>query len=209
MSNQGKNYDLLLSEITKQSRKEIKEIKDQAEKERQDTISKARRQGEKITSEIRQKTEQQGDELKKKILSNVHLEIKKRNLENQEKLISRLSTELRKKLDEFRHADHYKQILKEWIREGASVIDKKDLILTVGKIERNFINKNFLQDVVDKIKDQKGNVQTCKLNDTVLDEGGVIVSDAEGKIRFNNSFSARIQRKQDEIRLLIVNKFME
>lgn len=209
MSNQEKNYDLLLSEINKQSQKEIKEIKAQAEKARQETISKARREAEKLTSEMMERAEQKCDELKKKILSGVHLEIKKKNLENQELLISWFHDELRKKLNDFRNTDQYKQVLQDWVREGALVIDSEDLLIKAGEVEKNFIDKNFIQQVVDYLKKQSGETHHCKLSDEVLEEGGVIVSDAEGKIRFNNSFSARIQRKQDEIRLLIVDKFMD
>ncbi|MFO7889232.1 MAG: V-type ATP synthase subunit E family protein [bacterium] len=208
MSSQGKNYDLLISEIKKQSRKEIKEIKEQAEKERQETISKARKEGEKIRSEMMSEAEQKCDDLKKKILSGVHLEIKKKNLDNQEKLIFWFNAEVRKRLDRFRSSDQYKQILKEWIIEGISAIDKKDLIITVGEVEKKFTDKKYLQQAIDFIKDKQGKNLTCRVSDEILNEGGVIITDLDEKISFDNSFSARMQRKQDEIRLLIVEKFI-
>ncbi len=208
MSNQEKNYELLLSEIKKQSGKEIENINKQAEEEKKDIINKARRQGEEIKSEMLQEAEQKCKELKKKILSSVHLEIKKINLDNQEKLVSRFNTEVWEKLNKFRESDDYKQILKDWIVEGALILDKKDLVFTVGEIERKIINKNFFRDVIDTIKGQKEKEITCKISDKTLAEGGVVVRDAEDKVGFNNSFSARIQRKQDEMRLLIVEKFI-
>lgn len=209
MSSQGKNYQLLISEIKKQSRKEIEEINKQAEKEKEDIIRKARKEGEKIKAELREQAEQQGEDLKRKILSGVHLEIKKKNLKNQEKLISWFHTELRKKLDEFRNSNQYKDILKEWITEGISVIDKKDFIITVGEVEKKFIDNKYLEHVVDLIKDKKGKELNCQISDEVLNEGGVVISDLQETVRFDNSFSARVQRKQDEIRLAIVEKFME
>jgi len=208
MSNQEKNYKLLLSEIKEQSRKEIENINKQAEEEKKDIINKARRQGEEIKSEMLQEAEQKCKELKKKILSSVHLEIKKINLDNQEKLISRFNTEVWKKLNKFRESDDYKQFLKDWIVEGALILDKKDLVLTVGETEKKIINKNFFRDVIDTIKGQTEKEITCKISDKTLNEGGVVVRDAEDKVSFNNSFSARIQRKQDEMRLLIVEKFI-
>lgn len=208
MSSQGKNYELLISEIKKQSRKEIEEINKQAEKERDDIIRKARKEAEKIKSELMGQAEQKCEDIKKKILSGVHLEIKKKNLENQDKLIYWFNTEIRKKLDEFRNTDQYKEILKEWIIEGVTVINYENFIITVGEVEKKFINKKYLQRVVDDIKDQQSKDLNCRISDEVLDEGGVIISDLEEKIRFDNSFSARMQRKQDEIHLAIVEKFM-
>ncbi len=208
MSSQEKNYELLISEIKEQSRREIEEINKQVEKERLDTINKARKQGENIKSELMNEAKQKCEELKRKILSGVHLEIKKKNLENQEKLISKFNTEIWKRLNEFRNSNDYKQILKEWIIEGTLIIDRNDLVLTVGKIEKKIINKNYLQKVTDTIQDQHSRMVTFNIVDEVLGEGGVIISDFKRKVSFDNSFSARMRRKQDEIRLLIVEKFM-
>jgi len=208
MSNQEKNYELLLSEIMEQSRKEIENIQKQAEEEKKDIINKARTQGEEIKSEMMQEAEQKCNELKRKILSGVHLEIKKINLKNQEELISRFYKEVWNKLNKFRESDDYKKILKDWIVEGALILEKKDLIVTGGEIEKKILNKEFLRDLADQIKNQTGKETTCKISDETLDEGGVIVRDTEDKVNFNNSFSARMQRRQDVMRLLIVEKFI-
>lgn len=204
-----KNNDLLISEIKKQSDKEIELIRKQTEAEVQKILKNAHQKSEKIRIDLVANAEQKAEALKRKILSGVHLEIKNEKLKNQEKLYRMFIDELHRKLDKFRHSEEYKKILKEWIIKGIMIIDDDYLVLTVGEDEHKFIDNFYLKEIIDRFENDEGKSIKLNLSKDKINDGGVITSDSSGKMSFDNSFSAKLNREKDNIRLLINNKFFK
>lgn len=199
---------ILQEEIREQSEAEAAVILEQAEKEAGRIIGDAESEARKIRSDLIKKAETRADGIRKRILSSVHLEIKKQNLKAREEMLSKLFLLVQEKLEQFRKSPDYGSFLETAVIEGALALGFKNLCVLAGEIERKLLSKPSLDRIVKQLN-QEGRKVNLSLSDEKIDEGGVIVTSEDGRARFDNRFSARIRRNLDEMRLLAIKKITE
>ena len=200
MKEESKPSKILREEIRGQSETEAAVILEQAEKEAERIIGEAESEAQKIRSGLIKKAEIQAEGVRKRILSSVHLEIKKQNLQAREEMLLKLFELVQEKLEQFRKSPEYGSFLEAMIIEGALALGFENL-----HIERKLLSRPFL-DKIEKNIDKEDRKVNLSLSDEKIDEGGVIVTTEDGRARFDNCFSARIHRNQDEMRLLAIKK---
>ena len=201
--------DILCKEINAQSKAEAETILEQAEKEAAKIIKEAEKQADKTIAEWVQKAESSAEGIQRRILSGVHLEVKKQALRSREVIIQSIMQNLLKKLDAFREEPPYLDVLKQWIQEGAMAVDGEAYELECGEIEHNLITKSVLDELAGELKKLKQSDVTLRLSNIIHKEGGVVVVHADGRTRFDNRFSARIKRDENALRLKIMNTVFE
>jgi V/A-type H+-transporting ATPase subunit E len=199
---------ILQDEIREQSEAEASVILEQAEKEAGRIIGDAESEARKIRSDLIKKAETKAEGIRRRILSSVHLEIKKQNLMAREEMLSKLFQLVQEKLEQFRKSSEYGSFLETAVIEGALALGFENLRILAGEIEQKLLSKSFLDRIVKQL-DQEGRKVILSLSDEKIDEGGVIVTSEDGRARFDNRFSARIRRNQDEMRLLAIKKITE
>ena len=205
MKEESKPSKILREEIRGQSETEAAVILEQAEKEAERIIGEAESEAQKIRSGLIKKAEIQAEGVRKRILSSVHLEIKKQNLQAREEMLLKVFELVQEKLEQFRKSPEYCSFLEAMIIEGALALGFENLQILAGEIERKVLSKPFL-DKIEKNIDKEDRKVNLSLSDEKIDEGGVIVTTEDGRARFDNCFSARIHRNQDEMRLLAIKK---
>ncbi len=195
----------LQEEIREQSEAEAAVILEQAEKEAGRIIGDAESEAQKIRSGLIKKAKTEAEGIRKRILSSVHLEIKKQNLKAREEMLSKLFLLVQEKLEQFRKSPDYGSFLETAVIEGALALGFENLSILTGDVERKLLSKQSLNRIVKQL-DQEGRKVKLLLSDEKIDEGGVIVASQDGRARFDNRFSARIRRNLDEMRLLAIKK---
>ncbi len=202
-SNQAPS-EILLNEIQVQSQTEAEAVLQQARKEADQLLKTTRKTTDKFCEEMIHKAEAQAANIKKRILSSVHLELKKQHLNAREIMIHKVIDALWQKIYAFRESKEYPSVLRVMVAEGVSALDGNTMIIKAGSTERKLITKQMIDDIESQVK----NVQ-LKLSDTDISEPGIIIETADGRTRFDNRFSARIKRFQDAIRLATLKDILE
>ncbi|NQT24744.1 hypothetical protein HQ585_05275 [candidate division KSB1 bacterium] len=193
--------EVLRQEVEKQSQSEAAEILKQTEKEAQTLIKQAEAEVVKIRTEIMAKAEKQAEQIRKRILSGVHLEIKKMQLRNRETLLDEILLHVREKLDAFRSKPEYKSVLVQFILEGMNAIESDEVILVCGSKEAELLDDMTVKEILSQMEKETGRTIHAQIEKANEQDGGVLILSADRRIRFDNRFSARLRRMDQAIRL--------
>ncbi len=193
--------EALLREIEEQSQKEAESILEQAEKDARAVLERADTEAKTIRSEILQKSRVQAEGIRKRILSGVHLEIKKQGLQNREQIVVGLLKKVEEKLHSLRETEAYGDILRFWIEEGIHALPDMNLRIIPGALEKKWITPEFLAQIVKESGLDKP--VSLKVSPETFPEGGAIIESEDGRMRFDNRFPARMQRKREAMRQFI------
>lgn len=199
----------LRKEIQEQSQTEAEAILRQAEKEARKIMENAQAEAEKVRSNILKKAEMQAEAVRRRIFSSVHLEIKRKILEDREALLSRLFQKVEDKLNTFRTHRDYVAFLKKLLMEGVLALDAEALRILAGEIEKKLLTRKVLSEIEKELASKKGKTVTLSLSDETLTEGGVVLVSSDGRTKFDNRFSTRMERMKDEMRLFAMKRVIE
>jgi len=199
----------LRKEIQEQSQTEAEAILRQAEKEARKIMENAQAEAEKVRSNILKKAEMQAEAVRRRIFSSVHLEIKRKILEDREALLSRLFQKVEDKLNTFRTHRDYVAFLKKLLMEGVLALDAEALRILAGEIEKKLLTRKVLSEIEKELASKKGKTVTLSLSDETLTEGGVVLVSSDGRTKFDNRFSTRMERMKDEMRVFAMKRVIE
>ena len=198
--------DILKKEIQTQSKVEAEGILEQAKREAALILEDARKEAEKIKNDLLKKAKVQADGIRQKILSGVHLEINKQALQDREELLSKLFQAVEKKINQFRQSDSYLSFLKKLVLEGIMALGEGKILVLPGELEKKLLTKKVLSQIEKEAYEKYGRKVVLSLSNQILTEGGVVLETFDGKTRFDNRFSARIKRVENDMRLVAVRK---
>ena len=200
MEERNSSTQTLIREIREQSQAEAKAIVEKAEQEKAKVLAEARAEAEKLRAEAVRKAQAQAEAMQRRVLSGVHLEVKKQALQAREDAIGRIFGLLREKLEAHRKSREYGPFLKQLILEGVLALDAPSLDLTAGEAEKPLCTRTFLDGVVEEAA-KRGKTVKLNLSKDVLADGGVVLVSGDGRTRFDNSFNARLRRHEDVLRM--------
>jgi len=206
MESSQSSSEVLRKEILEQSQNEVAAILNQAEKEKTRILQEAREEAEKIHSQAMRKAQKEADVVQRRILSGVHLEIKQESLRQREKLIGQLLSAVEEKFEEFRASENYIQFLEKIILEGLIALDVRQVVIQAGDVEKRLLQKQALDSIQTRFKKRYSKDVHLTVGDEILSEAGVILEDDQKRLKFDNRFSARIHRMQNELRLTILKE---
>jgi len=192
---------LIIEEINREAEQKIKYLLDEAQKQAEEIKREAEDRGKAKAEWILRKAETQAEIEKQRIVASARLESRKKKLEIQEELIKEVFQELRDRLSSLpddEYIDTIKALLLESLREleADSVVlrsDEKTLALIKEKSRsiKAYITRNL------------GRKVEMELGEPIHTMGGVLVESADGRIRVDNTFEARISRLESELRARI------
>jgi vacuolar-type H+-ATPase subunit E/Vma4 len=192
--------EVLCREIQTQSESEATSILEEAQKDVEKIRQQAAQDAEKERGKILADAQNHAEASRKKMLSSVHLEVKKQTLKNREAILSRIFEEVRKKLEDFRGQADYAEFLKACAIEGALAVESEAIQVVCGKTEKKILSAAVLA-AIQKTLAKEGRACRLALADGADEEGGVLVQSSDGRMRFDNRFSARIKRMEHRLRL--------
>lgn len=183
----------ILSKAQRQANALIEEAKEEGEAARRQAEEKAQA----IREEILREAQEEAASIKQRIVSTAQLEAQRMLLAKREELISRVFAEARKRLASVRRSNAYPDVLRQLILEAAIGLGGGELIVWANEEDMALLSDDFLAQVAQEL----GPGTTLKRGESPVDiDGGVIVGRADGRMRYDNSFAARLERWKDELR---------
>ncbi|MDC7231761.1 MAG: V-type ATP synthase subunit E family protein [Spirochaetales bacterium] len=205
---QSESSSELLNNILQTAEEEARTILETAGARAEETLDSAREKAARILNEAEQKARSHRKEVKKNSGSSLSLLQSRQELKNSQRLYSEVHSRVKQKLRELSESEDYKDILKDFILEGALGLcgdgAEEDFSVNGGSIERKLMTPSFLKDVEKEVQKLSGLDQGLKLSDAPpLPLQGIEITDAGGRRAFRNSFDARLSRYEDSVREII------
>ena len=206
MEPQEKEKAALISGIEADARAEelqiIKEAEDQVAEKRKYTDKKI----ESLLNDAQKDSSEQSEAMKKKMISGVKLEIKRRSMSIRSDVMRDIMDSVEKRLDSMSGDKSYRSILINWITEAAIGLDAKSARINASEKELVFIDDKLISEVAEKIRTKTGRQITLELSESpALKSQGVVLTASDGHTAFNNQVKTRMLRKEREIRMAIYN----
>jgi vacuolar-type H+-ATPase subunit E/Vma4 len=208
MENIQQASDILANEIQNQSEAEAKAILSEAERDAKVLTDKARADVAAAHAEIMKKAEIQAEALRRKIVSGLHLEIKKQELIQREEAIEAVFASVASKLEAFRATQAYDQVLSNMLVEGTLAVDSETCKVVPGDVERKRLTAKLLDQAGQRVKKIKGKTVAWVIDPETLPEAGLIVSSGDGRTKFDNRISARMKRMREPMRLAAIHELI-
>lgn len=195
--------DILCREITQQSENEAATILEQARKDADQILKTAQADAQKEREKVLAEARTQATAESRRVLSGVHLEVKKQTLRNREAVIARVFDAVRKELENFRKEPNYDSFLESLIFEGIFALESDRFKLCFGKQEADLFESKIRGRVIEILS---GQGRSCTLDVSVVpeSEGGVLILSEDGRMSYDNRFSARLKRLETDMRLEVM-----
>ncbi len=190
-----------------------KEIRKEAEEEREEILEEAKERAEDIKEEgeneaetekrrITSRGEREVDRMKRRIIANARRKARQNKLQAREEMIQKALDDAREKLVELKDdKEEYNTILKNLIIDAGAAVGGGDLNVLVLEEDEELLSSEDLSDISEKISERAGKDTSLNLEPGLKDaEGGAVVEKADGSISSNNTFEARLKRKKESLR---------
>ncbi len=196
----------LISGIETDARAEKEKIIKEAEKQAAEKKEYSEKKIESLLGDARKEAEKQADTARKKLLSGVELELKRRSIHASDVAMREIMGRVAQRLDAMIGETNYRSVLLNWIAEAAVGLDAEAAEINASEKERTLIDEHLLAEMTGKIHARTGKQITLTLSKTQpLKAQGIVLTAANGHTAFNNQVKTRMLRKQREIQTLIYN----
>src|SRR5437870_5276255 len=189
----AESLEKLHNRILSDARLKAAGIVEQAEEKSKQILEESRAQAQRDAFDLLSRASLEAESVRRSILSSRIRANRLRILEEKNQIVRSVLKSVEQLLSDIARSDQFESTLKRLVLEAVEAVGTDNAVVKVGF--RNAERKS-LQSLGQMLP--KG---TKFLPDeTVIDElGGVIVSDPEGKMSFNNSFRARIERLDNQL----------
>ena len=180
------NADKICLKIRDESSQEEQAILDKARKERERILSEAALDAEKQLKAIIAAADERIAQKRERILSIVNMEKKRVRLEGRDLFVEEVMAAVKKEAENFRaNGKDYSKFLKEALEESIEVVDDKKAQVFYSQLDEEAIS--FAGSLQVELK-------KCDFKDI-----GVIVQSSDGRLLFDNTFTARLKRAYYDI----------
>lgn len=202
LSEKGK--DALITGIESDAAQETQAILDDAEKQAAEKRKYADKKAADLLEDARQRAQEQGEAIKRKVLSEVELEAKRCALHTRDKVMEEILTRVEAALKAKIGTADYRALLVDWTVEAVRGLDVEEAQLNASAPERDLMDTSFLNEVANKVRESSGKTVALILSEEApLEEQGVLVTAINGRMAFNNQVKTRILRNRRKIHTLI------
>src|SRR2546425_3116596 len=168
-------------------------IVEQAEDKSKQILDEAQAQAERDANDIISRASLEAESIRRSILSSRIRANRLRILDEKNKIVQSVLKSVEKSLSNIVSSDQFESTLKRFVAEAVEAVGTVNALVKIGF--RNADKKSF-QSLGQSLP--KGTKLLAE--ETAVDDlGGVVASDPEGKIIFNNSFRARLERLDNEL----------
>ncbi|MFA5085116.1 MAG: V-type ATP synthase subunit E family protein [Candidatus Omnitrophota bacterium] len=186
------NAEEICSRIREESSEDAESLLGKAHKERERILSEASREAQVKAQAILSAAEKETGEKKARIFSTIAIERRRVDLEARSLFIADVITAVKREAENFRGSPDYAKFLREAILEGVRIIDDK---------RAQVFYSHFDEGVISRFSDLP-----VEFKKSDFAEMGVIVQSQDGRLLFDNRFSARLKRAYDEIYIKLLKE---
>lgn len=203
---QQEGKEKLIEDIMRDARAEADKILTDAKKMVEQRQVEAEKKLERIREEAENTVSEQVEAMTKNIRSSITVESQRVQLKMQNELIREIMAKVEEEIFGLIGTKGYRNILLGWVCEAAIGLAAEEAIVTVSARETSLVDKAFLKEAEEKIKQlTQRKIRLTLSGDNPCTEQGAILTTKDGKIAFNNCIPTRLLRHQLEIRKIIYN----
>jgi len=185
--------DKLHNRILSDAKLKAAGIVEQAEEKSKQILGEAQAQAQRDADDILSRASLEAESIRRSILSSRIRANRLTILNEKNKIVQSILKSVEQNLSDIPSSDQFESILKRFAAEAVEAVGTDDAVVRIGFRKAD---KKRLQSIGQLLP------KRTKLlaEETAIDDlGGVIASDPEGKMIFNNSFKARIERLDNQL----------
>ncbi len=206
MESMEKGKEALISSIETDAQTEVEKILQEARDRAQEKMVYTQKKVESILQDARDKVAEQADAIKRKIISSMDLEIKRRSLQVQNVIVADIQDRVISAMASKVKTAKYTKMLEAWIVEAAVGLGAESALVNASAREQKLLTQAMLDKAVAQVKKQTGQAMTLTLSKAkALEQQGVVLTSEDGRTAFNNQVKTRLLRNQRQIKRLIHN----
>lgn len=185
---------------------EVKEILEKAKKEAAEILKTASDEAQKAKQKASLELDKQINSIKENIFSAINLEKKRIVLGEKNKLIEEVFVQVKLQAESFRNSGDYRSFLKKAIEEAVEIIDSLSLDVLYSFLDEKIINPEFQEESLNACRNKFNKNLSLAFIKSDFKDVGFIVQSKDGKVIFDNTFSARLRRAYDDIYMDLLRK---
>jgi vacuolar-type H+-ATPase subunit E/Vma4 len=189
-----------IEEISKGATEEVDKIVSRAKRTADARLDEARKHAQAEVDEILGAAGARAERERRRIMSDLSLEMKKITLKARGELVEEVLEQVRARLERTRGTPEYRAMLKALTIEGILALDRDNVSVSVSAADAAMANKAFFDEVAGECGRAVKISSAADLDETVM---GAIVSAADGSVLFDNTIGARMERITDELQLIV------
>jgi vacuolar-type H+-ATPase subunit E/Vma4 len=188
----SENADKICSRIREESSEEAQLLLGKAHKERERILLEASKEADARVQAILLAAEKEALQKKERIFSTVTMEKRRVALEAKSLFVENVLTAVKIKAQSFRGSPEYVKFLTDAVLEGVRIVDDKKARVFYSHLDEG---------VISRLKDM-----SVEFKKSDFSEIGVMVQSEDGRLLFDNRFSARLKRAYDEIYMKLLKE---
>ena len=193
----SESFEKLQNRILSDAKVKAEDIIREAEEKARQTLEQAKTQAQKEADETLSRAKLDAEALRRRILSSRIRANRLRILDEKNRIVQQVMQSVEDALADVATDERFPDTLKRFVTEAIEAVGADEPIVRIGF---RGISKNQMDAVGKSVS--KGT--KLVIDEQALDGlGGVVVSDPEGKILYNNSFKARLDRLDSQLLTLI------
>ena len=190
-----KLHNRILSDAKLKADETIREAQAKADQ----TIAEARQRAQKEADELLAKAKLEAEAVRRSILSSKVRANRLRILDEKNRIVQEVLGAVEEKLSNIAKSSRFGETAQRFVAEAVKAVDSDQPVVRLGFKGSSKQNLDSVSKVL-----PKGSKLVFEEN-PIDGLGGVIASDAEGRVTFNNSFKSRLERLDSQLLTLIAS----
>jgi vacuolar-type H+-ATPase subunit E/Vma4 len=193
----SESLEKLQNRILSDARLKAEETVKEAEAKTRQILEEARQRAQRESDEIIAKARVEAESIRRSILSSKVRVNRLRILDEKNRIVQDIIQTVENQLSGIAKSEQFENTAQRFVSEAVKAVDSEQPIVRVGFKDASKKNLDGITKVLPKggklVVDEK----------PIDDFGGVIATDPEGKVIFNNTFKSRLERLDNQLLTLI------
>ena len=199
MNRVSESLDKLHNRILSDAKLKADETIREAQAKADQTIAEARQRAQKEADELLAKAKLEAEAVRRSILSSKVRVNRLRILDEKNRIVQEVLGAVEEKLSNIAKSSRFGETAQRFVAEAVKAVDSDQPVVRLGFKGSSKQNLDNVSKVL-----PKGSKLVFE-EDPVDGLGGVVASDAEGRVTFNNSFRSRLERLDSQLLTLIAS----
>jgi V/A-type H+-transporting ATPase subunit E len=193
--------ELIIQEINREAEQKIQYILSEAQKEAEKLKEEARKRAEAKAEWILRKAKTQAEIERQRIIANAKLEVRKKKLAVQEELIRQVIESLKERLANLPEDEYFPMLVELTVKAVEELGTDKVVVRSNERTLKLIVER--LSEFREKLKEALGKDVEVTVGEPIQTIGGILVESSDGSVRVDNTFEARIERFESDLRATI------
>ena len=195
------DFEVLAEAILQKARTEAQEIVERARRVAEREVEHAREEAEASWKEGIEQAQRRVEQERRRMYAQIELDVQRRRMAKQEELIQVTFRSAMEALRSMPRDEVYERILVRLIEEGMGVIGEDAATVFLNGVDREAFGEERIHRLEKQVSEHLGRSIRLVLSDQLVEtSGGVFLRSEDGRVSFDNTFEARLERVRDDLR---------